>query len=63
LPEHFHSRLEEKERAPDCLEESYRSSTFLTALKVDATSASLCDEPHFRELLRRVGLDLPEARH
>ena len=51
--------LGEKAKAIDCLEEAYREHALFTfpLFVVEPFLANLRDEPRFKELARKVGLD------
>ena len=52
-----HAGLDERTRALDWLERSLGTDTYLLYLGIDPTFRSLREEPRFRALLRKLGLD------
>ena len=59
----YHAALGDRERALALLEQAYRErSTALISIKVDPFLAPLRDDPRYRDLLRRVGLDGPAPK-
>ena len=53
----IYARLGNKTRALEWLEKAYRErDTFLVNLKVDPDYDSLRSDPHFADLVRRIGL-------